>query len=558
MEAGSSSQVQHVQNSLNPLDLPPIVTVGGPLKVTGNVMNFSKGHLKFWYERIVDFESLKANDFDVEGLFVNQGWKRYFEMLNGPIYTRLIKDFRMKSSVFDDVSAKLEVDQLILKDPSLKGKTRKEMGLKAYNGSEIRSVIRGQKISEYKNKTQYRDAVKNELFREDGLTGKSKTMKDKFVVLFKIFISSMIPRRGGTDTISWEHKHFLYFLEKGIKTNLLDLIFETLCQAIKDENLNRHTNVFYPRLLSELFFQTKLVKILRRFYKKLVEEERSPILDAGFLTRMHIKETLVKVKTPLKMKPEDYLYCNGFSVISEADDEEVIQFFLQSVKEDTNVEISRYQVPPAPKDIHKLKRRKAFDKEDKKVRKKDVRKEALKEAEPEPQGQKRGESKKRKSDEAGIGGSESRTKRKHDNNAEKDMSDSDDAHDEPIPGHTIPLNTILPGQEPIDISSTSTTDTAELLKEGDAIIQEGVAKFGEIPKSDSLARHLFEVPPIPNLNFLEKHLSPDPLNTQIFTHEQTQQQIAETSNQPEQMVNDEQQDIPQSSQPLNFDELFIS
>ncbi|MCI00907.1 hypothetical protein A2U01_0021931, partial [Trifolium medium] len=301
MESGSSSHVQQVQNPLNPLGLPQIVSIGKSFIVTGNVMDFNENLLKLWYDRMVDFESLKANDFDVEELFINQGWKRYFDMLNGPIFTKMVKEFWMKSKVYDDLSARVEKEQIVLKDPSLKGKSREEMGLKAYNGTEIRSVIagldititkahfarllcledRGKKIYDYKSKLHYREVIKKELYGDESLVGKSRTMKDKYVVLFKIFISSIMSRRGGTDTISWEHKNFLYFLLKGTKINLLDLIFETLCKAIRDGNFKRYTTIAYPRLLSELFFQTNLVT-----------EERAPMLDAGFLTRMSIKKTL--------------------------------------------------------------------------------------------------------------------------------------------------------------------------------------------------------------------------------------------------------------------------
>ncbi|MCI22255.1 cullin-like protein, partial [Trifolium medium] len=94
----TSSSVR-VDNPLNPLDLPPIATLGKSLIVTGDVMNFNFCTLKIHPERMVDFESLKANDFDIEDLFIKQGWKRYFKMLNGPIYSRLVKEFWMKAQV---------------------------------------------------------------------------------------------------------------------------------------------------------------------------------------------------------------------------------------------------------------------------------------------------------------------------------------------------------------------------------------------------------------------------------------------------------------------------
>ncbi|MCH82653.1 hypothetical protein A2U01_0003464, partial [Trifolium medium] len=555
MVSASSSAVQ---NPLNPLGLPQIISIGKSFLVTGDVMQFDPSLLKFCYDKMVDFESLKVNGFDVEELFLNQGWKRYFEMLNSPIFTKLIKEFWMKSKVYDDLATRMEEEHIVLKDPSLKGKTRQEMGLKE-----------GRKISDYKNELCYRDAIKKELYEDESLIGKSKGLKDKCLVLFKIFISSIVPRSGGTDTISWEHKHFIYFLLKGKKINLLDLLFESLCQVIRDGNFRRYTYVAYPRLLSELFFQTKLVKVLRRFYPHLVKEERATKLDAGFLTRMGIKHKVVKPQNPLKVRYEDHLYCNGFLDLSEADDEEVIQFFLQDLKKDTGIDVPMSMVPSAPTvDLYKPRKRKASAKEGKKEvkkeAKKDVKKEVLKEAKPEPQEEKKEESKKRKSEGVVIDNSESRIRRKHENKAKGDSfeTDSDDgktlaekfkqkaeaeaskapqkhpskgkssetiidhsaeAHVDPNIGFSKPLTTILPEHETVYVSSTSTTDTAELHKEADAIIQEGVTRFGKIPNSESIAKQLFVQEPTPDLIFLEQHLSPDLLSTQMFTHEQPQQ-----------------------------------
>ncbi|MCI41278.1 cullin-like protein, partial [Trifolium medium] len=86
---------------------------------------------------MVDFESLRVNDFDIEDVFIKQGWKRYFDMLNGPIYSRLVKEFWMKAEVYDDLSARMEEEALVRKDPSLKGKSREEMGLSIFNGTVI-------------------------------------------------------------------------------------------------------------------------------------------------------------------------------------------------------------------------------------------------------------------------------------------------------------------------------------------------------------------------------------------------------------------------------------
>ncbi|MCI45876.1 hypothetical protein A2U01_0067115, partial [Trifolium medium] len=75
---------------------------------SGDTMKFNIGLIKIHPEKMVDFESLKVNDFGIEELFINQGWKRYFDMLNGPIYTNMVKEFWMKAEVFDEVSARME------------------------------------------------------------------------------------------------------------------------------------------------------------------------------------------------------------------------------------------------------------------------------------------------------------------------------------------------------------------------------------------------------------------------------------------------------------------
>ncbi|MCI32495.1 cullin-like protein, partial [Trifolium medium] len=104
-------------------------------------MKFNYELLKIHPEKMVDFESLKINGFDVEEMFIKQGWKRYFDMLNGPIYTRLVKEFWMKASVYDEVSARMEEEELVRNNPKMKGKTREEMGLSKFSGTVIKSVL---------------------------------------------------------------------------------------------------------------------------------------------------------------------------------------------------------------------------------------------------------------------------------------------------------------------------------------------------------------------------------------------------------------------------------
>ncbi|MCI10155.1 hypothetical protein A2U01_0031247, partial [Trifolium medium] len=157
-----------------------------------------------------------------------------------------------------------------------------------------------------------------------------------------------------------------------------------------------NTTVAHPRLLSELFFQSKLLKVLKKFYPDLSKEERANCLDAAFLSRMKIVENVVK---PLKPNVNDYLYSDGYPTISEADSEEVIMNFLADIKKDIGVTIPRKMVPPEPtSDPHGAKKK---------------RKNKASEGELVKEAKKPKVEKKKSSGALKIGASEIRSKKKH-------------------------------------------------------------------------------------------------------------------------------------------------
>jgi hypothetical protein len=64
----------------------------------------------------------------------------------------------------------------------------------------------------------------------------------------------------------------------------------------------------------------------------------------------------VKIKNPLQEVYESYFWCKGFPTISEADNDEVIENFLEMVRRDTGVKIDRNMVAGSPCDIYKTPR----------------------------------------------------------------------------------------------------------------------------------------------------------------------------------------------------------
>lgn len=64
--------------------------------------------------------------------------------------------------------------------------------------------------------------------------GNFKNMKRNIKLMFKILIICIIPREGSTYQTSWDHKHFIFYLVKEDKINLLAYIFHNLYEAIRD------------------------------------------------------------------------------------------------------------------------------------------------------------------------------------------------------------------------------------------------------------------------------------------------------------------------------------
>lgn len=68
-------------------------------------------------------------------------------MLNEPTYPHLVRYFWARAEVFDELSDSMEENQIVLKDKSLKGKSRKEMGLNDFEEVTIMLVVMGVEVT---------------------------------------------------------------------------------------------------------------------------------------------------------------------------------------------------------------------------------------------------------------------------------------------------------------------------------------------------------------------------------------------------------------------------
>jgi len=234
-------------------------------------------------ESPVDFASLKRNEMDLESLIAVQEMFPYFEMLNGPTYLTLVKDFWVRAEVCDVDAAKGEEHKVVIRDPSLKGKTRQEMGLESFRQTEIRSSVLGIPITITEeviakacrvaaNGRFIWNANRNHPFLESYkgvvLKGNSSTklvdIDGQHRMLLKFMTECFFQKGGGSDQPSVDHKLVLYFLASFNKINLPRYIMHHLCWAINKGIRGKRKQIPCGRLLSEIFIQGKLLEIFRR------------------------------------------------------------------------------------------------------------------------------------------------------------------------------------------------------------------------------------------------------------------------------------------------------
>ncbi|CAJ2673749.1 unnamed protein product [Trifolium pratense] len=412
--------------------IPPFIFKN--LQIVGNEMEFPESELTFLSEKIVDFEGLKANGFNVKPYFITQ------------------------------------------------------------------------ELDVFEKDTRYRDDLLHLVCTDFSLKGKVKGLTDECRVLFKIIIAAISPRVGGTDTISWTHRHLLYFLLTEKKVNLGDYFFERICEAIFASKSQRKTTIVYPRLLSDLLHQGHVVQNLKKFHPELVEKKFTPeILHASFLTKMRlIASKPVAPPQELSAKLEDRLYVDGYPVISEADAEHIIQDYLEELRKEGFV-VDRSMVPPAPANLYNPTRR-------------PKRKAVAQPDQPKPDLLAQ---KKIKVEQADA---EKRTKKKHEETTTKA---AEEASKEPM---VVEVDSSSEESDSEDETESDEETIAERLRRRPAPISKDKGKstkyvFNENEIGIGYTKPLRTILPtsdIPTsdnpLSELEKHLSPDPLNNHPPSH----------------------------------------
>jgi len=128
-------------------------------------------------------------------------------------------------------------------------------------------------------------------------------MQKEHWLLQKIMIECLLPKGGGVDQPSLEHRVFLHFLITLEKGNVPKYIFNHMMWALKESKDNNRSFVPYGRLLSEIFHQGGILKEMKAS-KAITDKQLGTItgkvINARTLRKMQLTKEEIKLETDLQ------------------------------------------------------------------------------------------------------------------------------------------------------------------------------------------------------------------------------------------------------------------
>jgi len=293
---------------------------------------------------------------DLESLITVQEMFPYFDMLNGPTYVTLVKDFWVRAEVYDVEAALDEEDKAMIRNPSLRGKTRQEMGLESFRQTEIRSTVMGIPVTiteeviakacrvtptgrflwNITGKHPLMSSYTSVVLKGDSST-KLVNIDNNHRMLLKFLIECFLQKGGGSDQPSADHKLVLYFLASFNKINLSRYIMQHLCWAIKEGIRSKRKQIPCGRLLSEIFTQGKILEILRRNNldsDNFLKTRTGKIINGKTLQNMKIIKKFSPNEKNLKESTAPTKLIKDFpSILQERNHELLSKLVAESVKD---------------------------------------------------------------------------------------------------------------------------------------------------------------------------------------------------------------------------------
>jgi len=294
----------------------------------------------------------------------------YFGMLNGPTYLTLVRHFWVRAQIYDLKASQLEMDEKVLIDPNLEGKTREEMGLEPFRREEIRSSImgihvvisvdtiagairrafEGRFVYGLKNKKSPWIGIVNRTIFNSSTKGKYNELSMRTKMLLKIQNENLLPKGSGGDKPSLDHKVFLHFFLTRERANVPKYIFRHMIKNLKDSQTIKRNFIPYGRLISEILHHRGILNALKKvnyFTDAQLGTVTGKIINEGTLVHMKLirKEDHRVLSTDLKESSVISNLMDDFPPICKQDPLEVRVMYMKEYFEMTSQTIKISDIP---------------------------------------------------------------------------------------------------------------------------------------------------------------------------------------------------------------------
>jgi len=186
------------------------------------------------------------------------------------------------------------------------------------------------------------------LLHKDTHTLVYKNMSPELKILQEIIQETILPKGGGTDQLSLDHKVFLYHLVKLEKVNMPKYIFNHMLWALKESQQIRRRFIPYGRLISEIFNQGKLLQVLKttRVVSNIqLRTMTGNIMNGRTLRHMQLCSEFIKLETDLHESQVVSHLMTGFPPISKEDNPEVLIHYVNQHFQETGEIINLNSIP---------------------------------------------------------------------------------------------------------------------------------------------------------------------------------------------------------------------
>jgi len=200
------------------------------------------------------------------------------------------------------------------------------------------------------NKKSPWNEIVNQTIYNNKKKGADSDLSMEKKMLLKIQNENLLPKGGGSDQPSLEHRLFVHYFIKKEKANVPKYIFKHMIKALKESQIIKRSWIPYGRLISEILHQGGFLKALsetRGFTDQLLGTVIGKIINGRTLRNMTLikKDAYKKLETDLKEFRTISNLMEGFSPICKQDPLDVQLYFLHDHLQSTGENIQLENIP---------------------------------------------------------------------------------------------------------------------------------------------------------------------------------------------------------------------